>query len=85
VDAVADPAIGQACAPLVARAQAHFAESEAIMAKCPRRVVRTPRIMAAAYRLILARVVARGFAPPRLPIKLRRVQFLWILLRYAIV
>jgi len=83
--ALANPAIGQACAPVVARAKCHFADAEAIMAKSPRRAVRTPRIMAAAYRIYLDRMIARGWQAPRARVRLRRWQFLWILLRYAIV
>jgi squalene synthase HpnD len=83
--ALASPAIGQACAPIVARAERHFAEAEAIMARSPRRTVRTPRVMAAAYRMLLDQMIARGWQAPRAPVRLRRWQFLWILLRYAIV
>ena len=82
---LASPAIGQACTPVVARAEHHFAEAEAIMARSARRAVRTPRIMAAAYRKVLDQIIARGWQTPRAPVRLRRRQFLWILLRYAIV
>jgi squalene synthase HpnD len=83
--ALASPAIGRACAPVVARAEGHFAEAKAVMAASPRRAVRTPRIMAAAYRIYLDRMIARGWQAPRERVRLRRWQFLWILLRYAIV
>ncbi|HEY0224502.1 MAG TPA: presqualene diphosphate synthase HpnD [Pseudolabrys sp.] len=83
--AVASPNIGQAAAPVVARAQSHFAQSQAIMAANPRRAVRTPRIMAAAYRIYLDRMIARGWQAPRERVRLKRWQFLRILLRYAIV
>jgi phytoene synthase len=85
VEAISNPAISRACAPVVSRAERHFAESDSIMARCPRRVVRTPRIMAAAYRLILARTNALGWQAPRSRVSLQRWQILWILLRYAIV
>ena len=85
VAAIASPAIGQACAPVIARAQSHFAQAEAIMAANPRCAVRTPRIMAAAYRIYLDRMIARGWQAPRQRVRLKRWQFLWILLRYAIV
>jgi phytoene synthase len=83
--ALANPAIGRACAPIVERAKNHFAAAAAIMAREPRRTVKTPRIMAAAYRMMLDRMIARGFKAPRTPVKLRRSQFVWILLRHAIV
>jgi phytoene synthase len=82
--ALASPAIGQACAPIVASAERHFAEAETIMARSARRIMRTPRIMATAYRMIFDRMIARGWQPPRMPVRLRRWQFLWIILRYAI-
>jgi presqualene diphosphate synthase len=82
---LANPAIGKVCEPVVARAECHFAQAEAIMARSPRRAVKTPRIMAAAYRIYLDRMIARGWQAPRERVRLRRWQFLWILLRYAIV
>jgi squalene synthase HpnD len=81
---LASPAIGQACAAVAARAERHFAEAEAIMAHSARRIVRTPRIMATAYRMMFDQMIARGWQPPRRPVRLQRWQFLWILLRYAI-
>jgi len=85
LEAIADPAIDRACAPVVARAQRHFVESDAIIARSPRRVVRTPRVMSAAYRSILERLVARGWLPPRAPVKRRRMQLIWIVLCHGIV
>ena len=82
---LANPAIGKVCAPVVARAEEHFAQAEAIMTRSPRRAVKTPRIMAAAYRIYLDRMITRGWQAPRERVRLRRWQFLWILLRYAIV
>ena len=85
LEAIANPAIDRACAPVVARTQRHFVESDAIIARSPRRVVRTPRIMSAAYRSILERLVARGWLPPRAPVKRRRMQLIWIVLCHGIV
>ena len=50
--------------------------ARAIMAQCPRRAVRAPRIMGEAYRLILDQLIARGFAPPRAPVHLPRAKIL---------
>jgi presqualene diphosphate synthase len=77
---LADPAIAEPCADIVALARSAFAESDAIMARAPRRSVRAPRIMGAAYRSILDALVARGFAPPRPRIKLSRAKILFIVL-----
>jgi phytoene synthase len=83
--ALSSPTIGRACASVAALAEQHFAKADAIMARSPRRAVRTPRIMAAAYRLLLARMIARGWQAPRERVKLQRRQLLRILLQYAIV
>ena len=83
--AIASPAIGRACAPLVASAQSHFAEADRIMRAAPRRAVKAPRIMSEAYQVILRGLLSRGFTPPRATIKIPRWRFFWILLRYAIV
>ncbi len=84
-EAIANPAIDRACREVAARAQNHFAESDAIIALSPRRVVRTPRVMSDAYRSILERLVERGFRPPRAPVKLRRSQLVWIVLCHGLI
>jgi len=80
-DVVASPTVGDACAPVVARAEEHFRASDAIMATCPSRIVRTPRIMSAAYRMILTNLIARGWQAPRARVKVRRSLLLWSVLR----
>ncbi len=59
------PAIGTVCQGLAREAQAHYDASAAIMARCPARVVRSPRIMFEVYHGILTRLLARGWQPPR--------------------
>jgi phytoene synthase len=83
--ALASPALDQACAQLVKAARFHFEEAGAIMAACPRRAVRAPRIMGEVYRLMLAQMVARGFAAPRRPVRLSRLRLAWILACYAVI
>jgi presqualene diphosphate synthase len=78
---LANPMLGEACAAIVAQASAHFRQARIIMRQNPRRVVRAPRIMGEAYGLILDRLVARGFAPPRAAVRLPRVRILLIVLR----
>jgi phytoene synthase len=82
---LAHPALGQACGELIARARTHFAEADTIMARSARRAVRAPRIMAQAYRLILERLVARGWSHPRAPIHIPRAQLMWIIVRHAFI
>jgi presqualene diphosphate synthase len=78
---LAHHAIGNVCAVIVERAKKHFREAEKIMARNPRRVVRAPRIMGLAYQGILDNLVARGFAPPRQKVHMRKARLLWIVLR----
>jgi presqualene diphosphate synthase len=78
---LANPMLGEACGVLVRQAEEHFRKAEAIMSQSPRRVVRAPRIMGEAYGLILGRLVARGFAPPRPRVRLPRARIIFIVLR----
>lgn len=81
----ADPNVPKACVPLIAQAREHFVKSDEIMARNPRRAVRAPRIMSKYYHTILDRLVVRGFAPPRQPVKLSKAAKMLILLRYAVI
>jgi presqualene diphosphate synthase len=83
--ALASPALGVACAPVVERARRHFAEGDAIMARNPRRTVKAPRIMGEVYRFYLDGMRARGWAPPRARVKIKRSRLIRIILRYAFV
>jgi phytoene synthase len=83
--AMMNPALGEACAPLVARAWSHFGEADTVMRRWPRRVVRTPRIMSTAYQLKLAHLEQRGWSAPRLPVRVSRPRLIWALLRSAVV
>ena len=78
---LANPMLGPVCDTVVALAREHFREARAIMARAPRRVVRAPRIMGDAYRAILDKLVARGFAPPRKPVRHSKLHLLLILAR----
>jgi presqualene diphosphate synthase len=75
------PLLSHACNVLVALAIAEFEAAGAIMAHQPRHTVRAPRIMGQAYRLILDRLVARGFDPPRARVRLPKPKILLIVLR----
>ena len=81
----AHPQLARACEQVVARAREHFAEADRIMAKCKRRSVRAPRIMGAAYRAILEKLVARGWDAPRAPVKVSKPRLLLTILRYAFI
>ena len=78
---LAQPAITKPCAAMVGLAQDEFKMAAAIMARNPRRIVRAPRIMGAAYHLILDMLIARGFAPPRARVRLPRTRLILVVLR----
>jgi phytoene synthase len=82
---IADPALPKVCVPLIARARTHFEKADQVMDRNPRRQVRAPRIMSKYYRSILELLVARGFGPPRRPVRLNKVARIGILLRYAFI
>ena len=79
-----NPALKVACASVIARAKAHFAEADRIMAATPRQTVRAPRIMADVYRFMLDCLERRGFAPPRASIRTPRFRILLAILRYGL-
>jgi len=82
---LAHPALGRACAPIIARIREHFARADAIMNAAPRRAVRAPRIMGEAYKVYFNALIARGFAPPREKVRIGKMRLLWVILRYAVI
>jgi presqualene diphosphate synthase len=78
---LANPMLGTVCDTVVDWAREDFRQARAIMAQSPRRTVRAPRIMGDAYRAILDKLVARGFAPPRAPVRHSKLRLLFIVAR----
>jgi len=83
--AVDHPAIGDVCAAVAREAQDHYRQTWAIIARCPRKVTKAPRLMAAAYRLYLDAVLARGWAKPRARVKPGKAALMAVALRHGIV
>ncbi|MGA7323441.1 MAG: presqualene diphosphate synthase HpnD [Rhodomicrobium sp.] len=81
---LAHPALPEVCGRLVALARWRFAEADKIMNAHPRRTVRTPRVMAEAYKGILNALVSRGWTHPRAPVKLSKPRLVLILLRHFV-
>ncbi|EJW13283.1 Phytoene synthase [Rhodovulum sp. PH10] len=82
---VAHPALGVVCGRLIDRAREHFEAADAIMDRCPRWMVRAPRIMGKVYRALLDELVVRGFAAPREPVRHNKLNLLLIVLQYGFV
>jgi phytoene synthase len=78
------PALGQACMLVAERARRHFAEADSISLRCRRAAVRSPRLMASVYKAILDKLVERGWAAPRTPVRPARSRILWPLLRHGL-
>jgi phytoene synthase len=83
-EVLADPRLAKACAPIIAMAKDYFASADAIMARCPRKSVKAPRLMGEVYRRILDGVEARGFAPPRERVRVPKYRVLLALLRHGL-
>ncbi len=77
--------IGTACAFIVERARGHFATASEIMSRCPRKVVRAPKIMGAVYRQMLEDMVSRGWSRPRNRVRMTKSRLLWVVLRHVFV
>ena len=77
-------ALDAACAPLVEQARAHFSAAWTLMAHRPRRMVIAPRLMAHVYGAILEKLARRGFAPPRVAVRVSRPRLIAALLRYLL-
>jgi phytoene synthase len=77
---LAHPKLDEACAEVAARASGHFAQARDIMAEQSRRRVKAPYLMSVAYGSILDRLIARGFASPRAPVRASRAKVLIALL-----
>jgi presqualene diphosphate synthase len=80
---LAAPTLDAAARPLIEEAQRRFGLARRVMDKCPRGAVRAPRLMAAAYAGVLERLVRRGFAPPRAPVRVSLGQLLPAVVRYG--
>ncbi len=80
---LSDPRLGATCSALAHRAAGHFDEAGRIMDAAPRRTVRAPRLMAAAYRPVLDKMLQRGWAPPRTRISKSKSALVKAALRHA--
>ncbi len=77
--------LSAACDEVAARATQHFLQSSRIMSRCPRRAVRAPRLMKAAYEGILRKLIGRGWTAPRDAVRLSKPRLLLAVLRYGLV
>lgn len=81
---LAHPNLDAACLWVAQKARENFAQAEAIMAGEPRAGVRSPRVMAAVYAVILEKLMARSWAEPRLKASPSKRQILWAVMRHGL-
>jgi len=85
IDAIlAHPALDRVCRGIAQKTRNHYYRSEEIMARCPRRAARSPRMMATVYRGILEKLIARGWHAPRADVRRSKRYVLWAVLRDGI-
>src|SRR3569833_234987 len=77
--------IAPVCQAVAARAQSHYHEADALMARNPRRTVKAPRIMEEVYRAMLQGMIARGWQAPRTRVSISPLRLSWIAVQYAII
>jgi phytoene synthase len=80
----AHPALPKACAGVAAQARRHYAVARDVLRRNPGAPTRAPRLMAGVYQVLLGRLVARGWARPRAPVRVGNLARMAILLRHAI-
>jgi phytoene synthase len=78
---LAHPALDRACRAVADRARKHYRQSERVMARCPRRAARSPRMMATVYRGILEKLIGRGWHAPRADVRRSKRYVLLAVLR----
>lgn len=83
-DVIGDPRIDRVARELAEQAGRHFAEANAILASRPRGLLIAPRLMAAAYARLLARMTAAGWAPPRRRVRVSKLGLLLTALRLMV-
>jgi phytoene synthase len=84
MQAIMHPRIGEVCGAIAREAEEHYRATWAIIDRSPRKATKAARLMAAAYRLYLDAVVARGWAPPRARVKPGKLALILVALRHGV-
>lgn len=79
-----DPGVALVCADLAAMAKQHFAETLKLLPQLDRRKMRPAILMMAIYRRTLEGLEARGWDRLDEPVRISRVEKIWIALRYSL-
>jgi phytoene synthase len=85
IEILAHPALNGLCLHLATEARAHFVAAHAVMDALPRKLVKAPRLMAAAYGSVLDDLIAAGWNAPRRRVSVGRWRLAFAVLRYGLV
>ena len=83
-EALDHPNLGQVCGELAALARERFERTRTLIARCDRRHIKPCILMMAVYTRILDRLERRGWAAPRRPVSVPKLEKLWIALRHGL-
>jgi len=81
---VADARVDAACRALAEQVRGHYAAAERVLRGRPHGRLMAPRLMAAVYRARLDDMAARGWAPPRAPVRMGKLRLLGIVARAGV-
>lgn len=81
---LAHPALDEVCTALASEAHQRFLRSAQLIAACDRSAVRPAVVMMEIYRRILERLERRGWAAPRRPVRVSRMEKAWIAVRHGL-
>lgn len=81
---VADPRIDAAARVLAGEAHRHYAAALSVLRSRPKGHLLAPRLMAAVYQRVLARMEQVGWAPPRTRVRVSKVAMLWTVVRLGL-
>ena len=85
IEVIADPRIDAVARHVAGMAEEHYAAARAILAARPRGHLLAPRLMAAAYAKVLARMQAVGWSPPRSRVRVSKLALMWTVLRLSLI
>lgn len=78
------PKVGVVLETLTTRAQGHFRDAAQVLEVLEKAKTRPVRVMMAVYVRILERLLSRGLANIHIPVKLGKLEKLWLALRYGV-
>ena len=84
LEVVADPRIDEVARGVAAEAETHYAKARAILATRPRGHLIAPRLMAAAYAKVLARMEQVGWRAPRSRVRVSKLALVVTALRLSL-